>query len=67
MCKNVTMLSMLMFANEANSGPVCLMCLAVCKAFEASTIPYIEVHQLCCGFNFHVNMMQSCLLSVLLV
>lgn len=33
------MLSTLMFAHEANGGPVCLMCLAECKAFESSTSP----------------------------
>ena len=35
----MTVLPMLMFANEANSGPVCLMCLAECKAHESSTSP----------------------------
>jgi len=39
MCKNITVLSMLMIANEANNGPVCLMCLAECKALESSTSP----------------------------
>jgi hypothetical protein len=37
MSGNDTVLSTLMFPNTANSGPVCLICLADCKASESST------------------------------